>query len=340
MPLSLSILSAREAMDGAMAALAIEGALPATHRALVADHLRAACEADGARDARGVFTGRLTDMIEANLGGLLGPAEVRPLAKSVLEGLGETGDLWRAPGGYWHSTPPRVVSLAGGPSFLLGALPSRTGNYIAAGAVRYATTRSGALFVEDFDDWLGRTEPLPVWMTKALKAYRQRLQPAAVPADHLEIYAPDQAVRQSRSRWVEAREADLGSVTLRLCRAQATQTAIYNRPYYLGDFGETSDGLLLRAATPVTHEHARRFRFAFDDAFAANRSVSVKRDADIARCTIAKDLPPEEQRVLALGWEEGEAPSPSVYRMAFPMRAMPFVAHALDRLGIRLGGQL
>jgi hypothetical protein len=336
MALSLRVLSVSEVLASAMVGLSIQGPLEAVRRALIAAHLHAACDADGARDGHGVFTGRLTDMIETNLGGLLGPAEARPLANKVLEALEETGDLWRSPGGYWKSTPPRAVALTGGLSFLLGALPS--GGFVAAGVMRYANAGTTQMVVQSFDDWLGRAEPIGIWMGKALKIYRPRLQQAAMPADHLEVYVPDQAVQQSRSRWINAREVELAGVSLRLCRAQAKPTSLYNRPYYLGEFEPTADGLLLRRATTVDHGHARRFRFAYDDALRATRTLNARRDNDLVQVTLAKDLPMEEARVLALGWEcEGATPR-SVRSMAFPVRAMPFVTHALGRLGIILKG--
>ncbi|WP_224543692.1 hypothetical protein [Mesorhizobium sp. CA16] len=336
MPLSLRVLPHSEVLADVMAGLSIHGSSEAVRRAVVTAHLHAVCEADGARSGHGVFTGRLTDMIETNLAGLLGTAETRPLVKEVLDALAETGDLWRSPGGYWQSTPPRAVALSGGPSFLLGALPP--GGFVAAGVMRYAMTGNSHMAVQSFDDWLGHIEPIGVWMAKALKIYRSRLQQSAVPADHLEIYAPDQAVQQFRSRWIGAREADLADVPLRLCRAQAKPTTLYNRPYYLGEFERTPDGLLLRRAAVVEHGHARRFRFAYDEALGVKRRLDVKRDDDLVQVTLANDLPVEEGRVLALGWRREDATSPSVRRMAFPVLALPFVAHALGRLGVQLKG--
>ncbi|MER8705103.1 hypothetical protein NKH49_05915 [Mesorhizobium sp. M1088] len=336
MALSLRVLSASEVLANAMVGLSIQGPPESVRRALIAAHLHAACDADGARDGQGVFTGRLTDMIERNLGGLIAPAEARPLANTVLEALEETGDLWRSPGGYWKSTPPRSVALSDSVSFLLGALPPA--GFVAAGVMRYANAGVTQTVMQSFDDWLGRTEPIGIWMGKALKIYRPRLQQATMPADHLEVYAPDQAVQQSRSRWINAREVELAGVSLRLCRAQAKPTSLYNRPYCLGEFEPTADGLLLRRATTVDHGHARRFRFAYDDALRATRTLNARRDNDLVQVTLAKDLPMEEARVLALGWEcEGATPR-SVRSMAFPVRAMPFVTHALGRLGIKLRG--
>ncbi|TPL55510.1 hypothetical protein FJ942_17595 [Mesorhizobium sp. B2-4-2] len=336
MPLSLHALSTSEVLADVTASLAILGSSASVRRALIAAHLRAACEGEGTRNGQGVFTGRLTDMIEGDLGGLLGSAEARPLAKQVLEALEKAGDLWRSPGGYWHSTPARAVSLPGGLSFLLGVIPH--GGFVAAGAFRYATGRLNQTVVHGFDDWLGRTEPIGAWMAKALKKYRPGLQPAGISADHLEIYAPDQASRQFRSRWINPQELELSGVALRLCRAQAKPTSLYDRPYYLGEFERTGNELSLRRAVAVEHEHARRFRFAYDEALGASRTLEFKHADDMVQVTLARDLPVEEGRVLALGWQHEGVSPPSVYRMVFPVQAVPFVAHALGRLGISLKG--
>ncbi|MGX9147281.1 hypothetical protein [Mesorhizobium sp. 128a] len=336
MTLSLRVLSSSEVLADVVAGLSIQGSSESVRRALIATHLRAACEGEGTRNGHGVFTGRLTDMIEGNLGGLLGLGEARPLVKEVLEALERAGDLWRSPGGYWHSTPPRAVSLSDGRSFLLGVVPN--GGFIAAGAFRYASGRANEMVVQGFDDWLGRAEPIGVWMAKALKKYRPALQQAGISADHLEIYAPDQASRQFRSRWISPQEVELNGATLRLCRAQAKPTSLYDRPYYLGEFERTASGVSLRRATTIDHEHARRFRFAFDEAFGASRTVELKQANDTVQVTLARDLPVEEERVLALGWELGGASIPSVYRMGFPVQAVPFLAHSLGRLGIKVKG--
>jgi hypothetical protein len=338
MPLSLSVLSPPEVLAVVMASLSVQGSSESRRRALIASHLRAACEGEGTRNGHGVFTGRLTDMIDGDLGGLLGSADMRSLTKQVLEALEKDGDLWRSPGGYWHSTPPRAVSLSNGPSFLLGVVPNS--GSVAAGALRYLAGRANGIIVQRFDDWLGHAESLEVWMPKALKNYRPGLQPAGISADHLEIYAPDQALRQSRSRWINPEEFELSGVSLRLCRAQAKPTSLYDRPYYLGEFEPSDSGLSLRRAVTVEHEHARRFRFAYDEALGASRTLDFKQADDLAQITLAKDLPIEEARVLALGWEIGGVSSTSVYRMGFPVQAVPFVAHALRRLGIKLKGSV
>lgn len=336
MTLSLRVPSSPEVLADVIASLSIQGSLESIRRALIASHLRAACEGEGTRNGHGVFTGRLTDMIDGDLGGLLGSADARPLTKQVLEALEKAGDLWRSPGGYWHSTPPRAVSLSDGPSFLLGVVPNS--GTVAAGALRYLAGRANGIIEQRFDDWLGYAEPLGAWMAKALKKYRPGLRPAGISADHLEIYAPDQALRQSRSRWINPQELELSGVALRLCRVQAKPTSLYDRPYYLGEFEHSGSGLSLRRAVMVKHEHARRFRFAYDEALGASRRLEFKQADDLAQITLAKDLPIEEARVLALGWELGGASPPSVYRMGFPVQAVPFVAHALRRLGIKLKG--
>ncbi|RWX72286.1 hypothetical protein [Mesorhizobium sp. M2A.F.Ca.ET.039.01.1.1] len=315
MTLSLRILSTCEVLTDATAGLSIRGSSESVRLALIAAHLRAACEGEGTRSGHGVFSGRLTDMIERDLGGLLGPAEARPLAKQVLEALEKAGDLWRSPGGYWHSTPPRAVSLPDGLSFLLGVVPH--GGFIAAGAFRYAGGRAGGMVVQGFDDWLGRAEPIGIWMAKALKRYRPGLQHAGISADHLEIYAPDQASRQLRSRWINPQEVELSGVSLRLCRAQSKPTSLYDRPYYLGEFEHRGNGLSLRRAVPVEHEHARRFRFAYDEALGASRTLELKQTDDMVQVVLARDLPIEEGRVLALGWELGGASPPSVVPHGF-----------------------
>jgi hypothetical protein len=195
-----------------------------------------------------------------------------------------------------------------------------------------------AVAAQPFDDWLGREDSIEAWMEKASRSYRARLQTSGVPADHLQIYAPDQARHLSRSRWLDARDLEVTGVTLRLCRASAKPAEIYDRPYFLGEFVRDRDGVQLVRAAPVTHDHSRRFRFAFDAQLMVKRLVRMSREGETVHLSIANDLPPEEAKVLALGWNVSEAPSPTVRRMIFPTRAMPFVGHAFSRLGMILGG--
>lgn len=341
MVLAIQQRSRAEAFAEVTSALSVEGAPQLRTVALVAAHLRAECEAYAVREAGGVHTSRLIAAVVRDLSGLLGLQEdaARSLANEVLSSLGATGDLWRAAGGYWHATPPRSVSLPSGHAFLLGSSSVRPGTDVGQGPVRYLkSVVPQTVPTQAFDDWLGREDSIEVWMEKALRSYRTRLQPSGLPADHLQIYAPDQARDSSRPRWLDARDFEATGVTLRLCRASAKPAEIYNRPYFLGEFVRDRDGVRLLRATPVTHDHSRRFRFAFDTALTAKRFVRVSREGETVHLSIANDLPSEEAKVLALGWNAAEAPSPAVRRMVFPVRAVPFVGHAFARLGMILGG--
>src|SRR5690606_27274909 len=141
---------------------------------------RAVCEVYGRRDEGGVHTSRLIATVIRSLSGLLGLPEdaARTLTNSVLSGLGETGDLWRAVGGYWQTTPARSVVLPSGQSFLLGAASVAPGITVGQGLVRYLKTAVPQTVPSlAFDDWLGREDRIEVWMDQALRSYRARLQP-------------------------------------------------------------------------------------------------------------------------------------------------------------------
>lgn len=333
--------SRAEAFAEVARVLSVDGAPQLRTVAVIAAHLRATCEAFAVRVPGGVHTLRLVAEVVRNLSGLLGLHEnaVRTLTIGVLSSLGATGELWRTAGGYWNATPPRVVVLSSGNSFLLGAASVLPETVVAQGLVRYLkSTLPQPVAAQPFDDWLGREDSIETWMEKALRSYRARLQPSGVSADHLQIYAPDQARHLSRSRWLNARDFEATGVTQRLCRVSAKPTEVYNRPYFLGEFVRDRDGVQLVGAAPVTHDHSRRFRFAFDAQLTAKRIVPMSREGETIHLSIANDLPPEEAKVLALGWNVSEVPSPTVRRMIFPARAMPFVGHAFSRLGMILGG--
>jgi hypothetical protein len=336
MVLEIQHRSRSEALAHVASALSIEGSPPLVEVGVMAAHLRAGCELNCEPNGAGVHTSRLIEMTIRNLAGLLDRTnDIRPFAHEVLNRLGASGDLWRSEGGYWQTTPARTIVLPSLQSFLLGTLSDVPGAVVAQGAVRYVRTNlSQNVPTQGIDDWLGREDPIDVWMEKALRSYGSRMQQSGLVADHLQIYAPEQARRLAQPSWIDARDFEIGSMGLRLCRATATKTTIYNRPYFLGQFVRDNKSVRLARAASVTHAHSRRFRFAFDTALSARRRVRVKQEGDTIHLTIANDLPSEEQRVLALGWNAGEASSPAVRRLMFPARAMPFVAHAFARLGI------
>lgn len=339
MALAMALRSRNNAVQSVARQLAAHGSPEMVITALIATHLRAQCEIDAARAGTGIHTLRLVEATTRNVAGLVDdPLTARPLVNGVLERLGRTGDLSKLSGGNWQATPPRFVSLGDGAAIILGAVPERL-VIVSEGAVRYASEApSPGVAAQRFDDWLGREEPIGPWMARAMRAYSARLQTSGVAADSLQVYAPDVAQRSGRSSWLEAELLDLPGVQLRLCRANVARAAIYNRPYFLGEFVRDAGGVRLLRAAQLVHGHARRFRFGFDRALGVPRRVRCRHSDGLVHMTLANDLPPEEDRVLALGWSAGGDASPGVRRMMFPPRAIPFVTHAFGRLGMTLEG--
>lgn len=339
MALTMALRSRNDVLQSTARQVAAHGSPELVITALIATHLRAQCEIDAARAGTGIHTLRLVEATTRNVAGLVDdPMAARALVHDVLERLERAGDLSKFAGGYWQATPGRVVTLRSGVAIVLGSVPDRL-NVISEGAVRYAFgSASPGVSVQPFDDWLGREEPIEPWMARATRAYRARLQTSGVGADNLQVYAPDVAQRSGGSSWLEAEQLDLPAVQFRLCRANVDRAPIYNRPYFLGEFAKDAGGVRLLRAAQLVHGHARRFRFGFDSALGVPRRLRCRRAEGLIHITLANDLPPEEERVLALGWSAGGDTSPGVRRMMFPPRAVPFVAHAFGRLGMTLEG--
>lgn len=341
MALTLQRRSRLEALSDITLALGVQGSSEIAEVGVVAAQLRAICEAYGLRERSGVHTTRLVEAVLRNVVGLVErSSDARTTIHAVLDSLETTGDLSRSGGGYWHATPARAVCVPSGEALLLGAHSLQPALFIAQGVVRFAAKGLPPNTpVQGIEDWLGHEDPIEVWTSRALRHYENRLQQSGMPADHLQIYAPDQGRRLSRSSWVDAAEFTVAATELRLCRASETKAAIYSRPYYLGEFGRDAAGVRLLRAAPVAHDHARRFRFGFDDRLSARRLLRPRRQGATVHLTIANDLPVAEQRVLALGWPVEGGSSPAVRHLTFPVRAMPFLVRALARLGVLIEGE-
>lgn len=336
MAMTLQVRSRSQALSDMATALGVHGSPQLVTVGVIASQLRALCEACSACERQGIHTSRLVETVLRNVSGIVDrPADVRTVVHRVLETLRGTGDLWRSQGGFWHATPARAISIPSGDAFLLGALSASPETLIAQGVVRYAANAVPPNTpVQSIDDWLGHEDPIGIWTEKALRHYGKRLLHSGLSSDHLQIYAPDQVGRHSRSSWVDASEFTVTARELRLCRAIAAKTEIYDRPYYLGEFGKNGTEVSLLRAASLAHGHSRRFRFGFDDRLSAHRLLHPKQEGATVHLTIANDLPLEEERVLSLGWSAGNAASQAVRQLLFPTRAMPFVAHALRRLGV------
>lgn len=332
----------------------------ALKRALVAEHLRAttyfASTHTSSTDAFPLpHTTRLMTNLRRNLDGLwpLQAAENPTNATenpsnsypTVLEDLKTIGDLVDTGGGYWISAPLRFVEGSDPETLLVfGGAPcevvrAATGAMVSCAAatrfVRRIDLKYHAAFrlIQSLDDWLGFSDPLPLWTKRTIAAHLERLSASEeMAADQLEVYAPDlYRDRKKHGRWMPATEIHRSIDGPRLCRPLAAHARAYARPHYLGVFSFRQGRLALLRSAPVEFETSRRLQFGVDDALKEPRSATITLSGDTCIVDLPYRLPRPEVRVLSLGWRTS-LPGATNDAFAIPRAALPALDRALRRL--------
>ena len=326
MSLSVRPLDRRETHALLAGAVLCRGPLPALHTAIVADHIRTSVWAPylrtGEIDRQPVHTSRIFAALDRNLrflpldsaGGTV--AAQHSTYEFVRDQIERCGDIVHLGNGYWIPGPLRLVrASASKAAVIVGGLPTGTLKHTfkrpihSIGPARYLISFEGAvnaLSEESIADWLGVSESLATWTEQALAwAVTQFFPQADIEDDGLEIYAPD--VFRTRRRlgfWLEAKEFQEPSPTVRLFRPRTTARWNFDRPDYLGLFHSRAGGAQLAHSVQISADMAYRLRFGFDQKYAMPRVMNLHRVGDAHRVELKFDLPAPEARVLGLSWSD------------------------------------
>jgi hypothetical protein len=326
--------------------------------ALITEHIRALVFASAVRETEfGVgqraHTKHLIASVRRNIASLSSDVVSSPEGDDVvsltLTTMAELGDAGNIGGGFWLAAPLRFISSSETDDLLVvGGIPREpveraTGcPLILAGVSRFilsSDVRNRAFLapsLQPIDAWLGPVEPIASWTEDVLIAHRARFSaPEEVGADQLEIYAPDIA-RQQRSSgpWLPAYHIARALPGPRLCRPLQAFARAWARPHYLALFDYKGGALTLRQTALVEYDISRRLQFGFDQLLQTPRTVTVAVAGETCTLDLRFGLPTPEARILSLGWQRWPIRPQTRHLRTFHAAAVPFVGHALRRLGI------
>lgn len=304
--------------------------------AAIAECLRSACLlCSMPTDKRGAWTPAaslsLTSLVRKHLSpmwpDILEDADSKPGVLSVLESLGQIGDLARVEKG-WLPPPPRAIRALEGNAVVLGGGPSPRfpgGTKTQAfGRVRVVPTSlcEGWIDVSDPGDWIGAPiEGLADWSSRFMLQATKRFIPCPEAQEPVSVYL--------QGRWVELASHPNASGQL-LGRFPTGATV----NYFIGRF---QSGRLQQLAS-IEAADVRRLRFQLD--LQAGRPYTMETQTSPRFVTLRsyRRLPPEQEKALLLGWElpkaEGEHPGLKIH--VIPVETFPIVRLALEGLGIVL----
>lgn len=260
--------------------------------------------------------------------------DARPGVLSVLESLGELGDLVRGERG-WLTPRPRAISAACGNAVIIGGGPSQAFplgvQTRACGRARLVTMSmcDGWLDIDDPRDWIGAPmEGLETWSNRLLREVSQRFGPPPDNLGDVMIYL--------NLKWVGL--TDMPSI-------EGTHLAKYQAGvmtcYFLGAFYRGR----LQRMTSIPSQDARRLRFHFDQQIGRPTTVEAETFQRFVKLRLYRRLPAEEAKTLLIGWEMSVPPGshPGLRQYVLPIEALPIVRSALNGLGIvlveRLGAE-
>lgn len=280
-------------------------------------------------------------MLHANAFGFqLNAPDRRAEFHFVINQLAECGDIASVGNGYWIPGPVRAIHLpASNDAFVVGGLPTPEleqllNTHVASiGTARYVSADDINFPKGQLDQWLGDSEPLPLWTERTLRWAEQQFQSQAeIEDDSLEIYAPDiYRARKQIGFWMTANTFSESRPSIRLCRPKSGGKYKTDRPNYLGVFKLHSRGARLVQATQITRDMAIRLQFGMDQKYNTSREIQIEEADNAYGVDLKFRLPDPERRTLALSWR-----SFTGSRRFFPRVAFPGLEHAARRLGMRL----
>lgn len=304
--------------------------------AAIAECLRAACFLRAMpTENRGAWTPAaslsLTSLARKHLGpfwpGMLEDTEAKPGVLSILDSLGQIGDLVRVEKG-WLPPPPRAIRSQDGYAVVLGGGPShrfpRSFKTRGFGRVRVVPTShcAGWLDVVDPSDWIGAPlEGLATWSSRFLMQTSRRFTSCPTDVAPVSMYV--------QGRWSElVSQPSTSGQFLGKCRTENIVS------YFIGKF---HCGRLDQLAS-IEASDARRLRFYLD--LQAGRPCSMQIESSPRFVTLRsyRRLPPEQEKTLLLGWElpKAESDHAGLKIHVIPVETFPIVRCVLEGLGIVL----
>jgi len=338
----------------------------AFEKSIVAQHLRTAIYVGSTRTTSSESGGHTsTQRLMANLRRSLDGFFINlQLSSSSSEAQAANGDLYRTTldciaglgdvvdvgGGHWISAPLRLVEMDGAEALLVvGGYPMEAaraalGLEMASGGIGRFTVgaKSSAKLrnseiVVPLASWLGVSEVLSVWTSRATNSHLKRLSHTdEIAADQVELYAPDILRNQhKKGRWVQATQIHQSIDGPRLFRPLGSRSRDYSRPYYLGLFDVRDGELVLLRSAPVEFEVSLRLRFGIDELLKTPRSVKISVQGDTCTVTPWLKLPEPENRIRFLGWTSQPHADRNPEIVTFHRSSVPMLIEIFRRLAIQ-----
>lgn len=254
--------------------------------------------------------------------------DARPGVLSVLNSLGELGDLVRVQGGNWLTPPAHAIKAGNNSAVILGGGPIETLPHSiqtqAAGRVRLvdAITCNDWIDVWDASEWIGApVEGLEAWSIRLIATMKLRFTDVPSDLGEIEIY--------DRGRWgALAEQPNAGGVFLSKCQTGPVAS------HFIGDYFRGR----IRKMSSLDLQDARRLRFHLDAQAGRPMKVNAVTSRGFVKLRLERRLPHQEARVLLLGWQiptpEGEHPGVTYH--VLPIEMLSIVRAALDGLGVVL----
>ncbi len=265
-------------------------------------------------------------------------ATTEGVAQQTLNSLAELGDIVDIGGGFWLGTPLRIIR-SGDTSLAIGAAPNAVLNAllgarpVCAGISRFGEFRSkeSAELTISVSQWLGAAEDILSWTKRLLDQHEQRmLSGNDIPANQLEIYAPDFLTRTQRNPWIPAQAITRPLAGVRLCRPIKTVAHVWDRPFYLSHFRFAGGELLVARSIQIEYSFTRRLRFGLSHLYNSSQAVIGTTNGELVELEMPVVLPEPEARVAALGWPLSLNPRRSVFHRL----SIPILTEVMGRLAV------
>lgn len=254
--------------------------------------------------------------------------EIRPGVMTILNSLGDVGDLVRVDGNKWLTSPARAIKAADGTAALVGggpteAFPSQV-VLKSTGRVRLVDAASceGWADIWEAEEWINAPMTgLNAWSIHLLAEAESRLTWAPADVSEVSVY--------SLRKWVPL-EAIPNAKGLLLSRCHIG-------PMWFYFMGEFSRGHLSKLAH-ITSQEARRLRFYLDRVAGCPMSVVTETSSGFTKIQLPRPLPIEEAKTLLLGWQIANPAGahPGATSHVLPIEMLPIVRCALEGLGVIL----
>lgn len=254
--------------------------------------------------------------------------DARPSVLSVLNSLGELGDLVRLQGGSWLTPPAHAIKAANDNVVIVGGGPIETFPHNVqaqvAGRVRLVDEIACNDWIDVWEarEWIGApVEGLEAWSVRLIETMKSRF--TSVPGELGDIAIYD------KGRWGALAELpNAGGIYLSKC--QTGPVALH----FIGDYYRGR----IRKMASLDFQDARRLRFHLDAQAGRPMRVQAVTAQGFVKLRLERRLPQQEAKALLLGWQipTPEGQHPGVTYHVLPIEMLSIVRTALDGLGVVL----